>query len=210
MMNRRPRRSGNSILIVTEGRETEPQYFRALRNILRSSFVIERGSGGSFDDIYNLAIKKREERNQESKRKDYIVPYDEVWIVVDSEEVTPTKIGKLDELIDKAKKTKIKIALSYPSFEYWLLLHYVLKMKPYTNADRVIEELRCHIPGYSKNIDNAETMIKERIGNAIYNAEQCRKNHENSGVKHPIPSTDVDLLVRCLNDSTREHLRLFK
>lgn len=209
MMNRRLGRSGDSILIVTEGRETEPQYFRALKNILRSSFVIERGSGGSFDDIYNLAVKKWEERNQESKRKDYIVPYDEVWIVVDSEEVTPTKIERLDKLIDKTKKTKIKLALSYPSFEYWLLLHYVLKMKPYTNADKVIEELRCYIPGYSKNIDNAERMIKEKIKNAIYNAEQCRRNHENRDTEHSVPYTDVDLLVRCLNESTREHLRLF-
>ena len=72
------------ILIVCEGKETEPNYFRGLRDeeVVRQNFIVEvkKGKGGSCLAVVQQAIAEQEKaaaRGQE---------FDEVWCVFDVEQ----------------------------------------------------------------------------------------------------------------------------
>ena len=64
---------------------------------------------------------------------------------------------------------------------------------------------------YSTNEDVAKEVIATFVSKwpeAVGYAEQVRRHHQNAATRAPAnPSTQVDLLVRALNDSALEHLR---
>lgn len=120
------RRYQRSILIVCEGRNTEPLYFRALLKCLRLSTTIEvkvtgdtrhTDPAGLLEDAVNL----REERTKESAQSNVLIPYDDVWIVFDTE--WPGKHLNLPQAINEMQSRGFRVAISKPSFETWFLLH---------------------------------------------------------------------------------------
>ncbi|HCM26950.1 MAG: hypothetical protein A2Z99_04030 [Treponema sp. GWB1_62_6] len=79
--------SGKCILIVTEGKKTEPAYFRALRNLFRLTTVdveIVHPEGTDPVTLTNCAIELKTKRIREA-RQGHTVPYDEIWVVFDLE-----------------------------------------------------------------------------------------------------------------------------
>jgi len=117
---RRLRPEKRTVLIVGEGRETEPNYFTGLRDETdvsdRFAVTVKRGKGFSPEHVLNEAIRHMERaRGQRAE-------YDEVWCVMDVE--GPAKRASLDAARIRAKQNGVQVCLSNPSFEVWLLSHF--------------------------------------------------------------------------------------
>ena len=104
-----------TFLIATEGTQTEPNYFNALKAELEKSnrFNIDislQGKGKSTTALVGKVHRQIAFNNQE---------YDRVWVVFDRDE-----FPDFDEAIQQATEHKINCAWSNESFELWLLLHF--------------------------------------------------------------------------------------
>ena len=117
------------ILIVTEGSQTEPEYFEHYRNRQTNidiRVVGSRTSGGETD--YLSLIRKAVE--YQNKNQISVSEGDSVWVVADGDVNynNPDPITAKDSLLSKARKMAdakgIQIALSNPCFEFWYLLHF--------------------------------------------------------------------------------------
>lgn len=123
-------RSGRRILIVCEGSETEPRYFRALRAELKLGAVDIQVEGESCESApisvvdYALELKARARRQ---------VPYDAVWCVIDRD-----NHESFDRAIDKAAAHGIQVAASVRQFEVWFLLHFVYSTRSWLDGDSLL------------------------------------------------------------------------
>jgi len=195
-------RRGNSlspqktILVACEGKQTEPNYFNALRSTLRHKNIrvlIIPGGENLVTPIYLV-------QNMEAERKklDWDPTNDEAWCVFDIEQVGTQH--SLDQALVFARKHNFQLALSNPAFEYWLLLHFERTDRVFTNATEVINSLSHHIPNYSKSMA-VYRIVQEQTEQAIDNAEFLRSLHKELWEDFPNPSTGVDLLVKKLTQS---------
>jgi len=105
-----------TFLIATEGAQTEPNYFNALKTELEKSnrFNIDisvQGKGKSTTALVSKVHRQIKYNHQE---------YDRVWVVFDRDE-----FPDFDEAIQQAAEHKINCAWSNESFELWLLLHFM-------------------------------------------------------------------------------------
>lgn len=206
---RLPRFSGNTILIATEGEKTEPIYLNGLRDHLElSAAQIEVVHPPATDPIRLVehAIERKKQADRE-KRKGRGVGFDEVRVVFDREAIHDERDLAVPKALRKAEAKGIRVALSNPGFEFWILLHFTKTTKHFADVPQVIKTLKkTHWRDYEKGRQPSSSLIG-RIPAAVTSAQFCRKHHEEcSGDGNP--STDMDLLVRSMNEATREHLRL--
>lgn len=96
------------VLIVCDGKNTEPDYFGQLR--LRSVRVKTIGEGYNTTSLIERAGQLQQEAN-----------YDQVWVVFDRDSFNP---HAFQEAIRLAEKNGFGVAWSNQSFEYWLILHF--------------------------------------------------------------------------------------
>ncbi|MCD4823031.1 MAG: RloB family protein [Phycisphaerae bacterium] len=178
------------VLIVCEGKKTEPKYFNALRREYRGVTVTVKASKGSAPwTVVDQAIKKRE-----NDRAQELEDYDHVWAVFDTE--NPTNNPHLIKAFKKAAKEGIKVAYSNPCFEFWILLHFKKIGRPFLDYDEVKKELIKHYPDYEKGQD-VYSQIKDNTDTAIKNAKAI-DTHQHKDKSNPIdrnPSTKVHDLV---------------
>ena len=151
----------------------------------------------------DFAIAKRDEQKK-AARRGRGVGYDAVWAVFDTERAATNP--RLHEARQKAAAKGIKLAISNPSFEYWLLLHFEYTTALMPKCEQVIAKLKRHIPGYDKAAIPARELMS-RIPAAVGGAAQCRAHHASAQTVGN-PATDVDLLIREMNEATPRHNRL--
>jgi hypothetical protein len=96
------------ILIVCDGRNTEPSYFRQFR--LASAKVVPVGSGNNTMRTVQEAIRLR---NADT--------YDQAWCVFDRDSFPA---ANFDNAVKMALANDLQVAYSNQAFEYWLLLHF--------------------------------------------------------------------------------------
>jgi len=106
--NEKPR-----ILIVCEGKNTEPSYFRQFK--LSSATIEAIGEGFNTLSLVKRAI--------EISRKNR---YDKKWVVFDRDPKpdNPSQATDFNEAIMLAKKNGFGVAYSNQAFEYWIILHF--------------------------------------------------------------------------------------
>ncbi len=180
------------VLIACEGEKTEPYYFLNLikDNKLSGSVVIvphkHTNPSGVLKDLTNHLKTDRE--------------FDYKWIVIDRDENGHTLVD-FNNAIQNAKKQKVSVAYSNPSFEFWYLIHF----NYFTNAlhrDDVIKRLRKnYISDYEKKADNIYQLLLPKQKTAIKNAKKLLKYHEETSGINPAknnPSTTVFELVELL------------
>lgn len=182
-----------TILIVCEGKQTEPNYFNALRNTLRRKNIRVLIVPGGENLVTPLYLVQHMEA--ERQKLDWDPAQDEAWCVFDIEQVGTHP--SLDQALGYARKHNFQLALSNPAFEYWLLLHFECTGRAFTNAAEIIKSLCRHIPNYSKSMA-VFRFVQERIEQALDNAESLRSLQEEDWENFSNPSTGVDLLVRRL------------
>lgn len=140
------------ILIVSEGKVTEPQYLRQFANHCRNSLVeIEIvGGQGVPKTVVEQAIKRRQDSaDLASRENDDNLSFDAVWCIFDADE--HPAIPKAFQL---AQQQGLEIAYSNPCIELWLLLHFQ-EQPGMQDRHKIQEMLKKHLPHYDKKVDFA-------------------------------------------------------
>ena len=155
------RRYRKRFIIAVEGAKTEPQYFAAL-NSRQATVHVEVLNGK--DQSSPQHVLKRMKRHLKAE---FLLKSDEAWLVVDKDQWTDDQLGELHRWAQK--EDNYGLALSNPSFEYWLLLHFE-SGTGISSARACVSRLRKHLPDYDKRID-ARQITRVMIDEAIRRAK---------------------------------------
>lgn len=96
-----------TILIVCEGENTEPSYFRQFR--LSSATIKAVGEGYNTISLVQRAVALAQEKE-----------YDQVWCVFDKDDFSA---NDFNNAIVLAENNNFGVAYSNQAFEYWIILH---------------------------------------------------------------------------------------
>ena len=204
-----------SMMIVCEGEETEPNYFKSFPH--KGVKILVEGTGKNTKTLLNEAIRLWEEKAK------YNEIYESLWIVMDRDSFpqeyynecflkyksVEKKLNKIyKNQLNEGSKITVKIAYSNEAFELWYLLHFDYWSRGISRKE--FEKLLTIRLGkkYKKNdpkIYDAlqelgeKTSYKKGQDFAIKNAKNLRKLANKKDVHNFNPSTSVDLLVKELN-----------
>lgn len=187
------------LLIVCEDEKSSKLYFESFK---RDEKLKRQLSSVDIDVVHPkdhspVGLVNKAKDNKKKAKRDRN-PYDEVWIVLDKD-----GHANLNQALITARDNKIKVALSVMCFEYWILLHFERKKKPFTKCDDIISYIKKeHFNNYEKST-NAYSSLKDKIETAIENAIWLMKQNQNDidrGAKiYDLSAyTDVHILVRKL------------
>ncbi|MGH3680536.1 MAG: RloB family protein [Natronosporangium sp.] len=167
-----------TVLIYCGGVRTEPDYFDGLRErFRRGSVTIKIRQEGIAPVALVRAAAGYRERSSSS--------FDDVWCVVDVDRFD------LDIALAEAYRRNVRLAVSNPCFELWLLLHHADCRAFCRDCAEVERRLRKHVPGYDKaQLDFGH--FAEGVGDAVKRARDL----DRTGAEHRRnPSTSVWRLV---------------
>lgn len=188
----------DKVLIVCEGEKTERHYFQGLRNHYGLNTANVEVCGDCDSDP--LAIV-RYAKQRYGEEKDSGDPYDKVFCVFDKDQ--HAKYAPALDLIASSRPGNCFVSInSVPCFEYWLLLHFDYRTRPYAPlpsnsvANQVITELRQFWPQYEKRAENVFAHLLEQLEFAKNNA--IRALREAQAREDENPSTRVHELVTFL------------
>ena len=201
--------SGRTILVVTEGLKTEPKYLNAVANVLMIralDFEIISPAGTDPITLTKKAIELRQTRLKDSKTT-RLVKYDEVWVCLDLEKPNDIRHQQYQQALQLPGAGNIKFAVSYPCFEFWLLLHFKYSTAPQACCDDMLTEVKKHLPDYVKN-ETPKLDYDRYVPIAVRHAEKIRQHHATAGnIPESNPSTGVDKLIESMNAASREDNR---
>jgi hypothetical protein len=180
------------VLLVTEGTKSEPYYFNAmLKDLSLSSVKVLPSRGSSPTSIIDHA---KEIYDAEPDI------FESIFCIFDKDGHGKSyldAIGRIKDINLHLKEEKFFAITSIPSFEYWFLLHYLYTRSAFQTADKLIKELKNHIPKYEKNFEHY-SLLKEKMEQAVKRAKQSVKDAENEGNEDP--STKIYLVIECLKN----------
>lgn len=191
-------RPGN-YLIVTEGTETEVNYFENISRIIKERFrnniIVEKvdldvkGLGRSTTVLVNEAMKKRSLNPS----------YSDVWVVFDKDDNKD-----FNEAIIFAKENGLNTAWSNECFELWILLHFQ-DLTAAIDRDDYTDKLNTHFKKknlnkgkYEKNIYDIFDVISPYVNIAIKRSNALIADYKSSNIISPTkmnPGTKVQDLV---------------
>lgn len=181
------------ILIVCEGANTEPQYFKQFANVYRNAIVeveIAREHGVPLT-VVRIATELKNQAIEESKRLvDSYLKYDLVWCVFDVDEHP-----RLPEALQMASRNGIEVALSNPCFELWLLLHHRGAPGP-IGRHRAQAMLKKFVANYDKSVDFH--IYQHGYEHAVVRAAQLDSLAESVGEPGKNPTTGVYKLTTAI------------
>ncbi len=197
-----------SMLIVTEGTETEPLYFCGMANYIKAKY-----NGGQINVIDVQGIGKGTRRVVEeaiklASRSPFM--YENVWVAFDKDE-----FKDFDDAIKFAQEQGIKVAWSNQSFEYWLYLHFEYCISAlhrdewFQKVDEIFQERQIGNGCYKKNLGNMFALFSSdgKLKTAIANAKRCEARYKNKLQSQCDPCTTVHHLVSSLKDYLTELLK---
>jgi hypothetical protein len=187
----------DKVLIVCEGKKTEPHYLIALRDHLKLSqanIKIDPNSNSSPTSVVKYA-------------KDLITdsfkdPYDHVFCVIDRDKHADfdTAIAQIKGYKNKDIDTKIHAIVSNPCFEFWILLHFDYTTKLFGISgdspcdDLIKNNLKNFIEDYEKGDKTIMLpIIRSGLEIAVANAKRANKTAKRNNTDNP--TTQMDELV---------------
>jgi hypothetical protein len=120
--------------------------------------------------------------------------FDRVFIVIDRD-THPTYEHALKKLkqFDRAAIEKFTSIVSFPSFEVWILYHFIYTRSPMPSADDVIKKIKACGFNYDKAnnnlFDNTVENLNIAFGNAQRSIKEARVDSEFN------PSTEFSILI---------------
>src|SRR5258708_19043179 len=153
-----------------EGTQTEPQYFGMLKE---KDFLVNINLFPSRQKTQPIQVLIRAKRYIKSNP---LSKNEEVWLVVDIDD--RMKNDFLPLLTWEKESEKHGVAISNPSFEYWLLLHFD-KGNDIKNLKDCQDKLKNHLPLFEKgnvNFQKFRLNLTELIQTAISYARQKHKH----------------------------------
>lgn len=183
-------------IIFMEGKNTEPDYFNAIKRSFAGSLVDIKlyPAVGVPLTIADAAIRYKIDNLRQKNNLSILKKSDEVWVVFDRD----THPG-ISEVNEKCKSADIKIGFSDPCFELWLILHFKDFDRPDNHHD-VQRELEKCCQKYSAK--KGKTMdfisIMEMVPDAEKRAEKQFKRREAEGNPMRPPYTTVYQLTNSI------------
>lgn len=185
----------NSFLIVTEGKRTEPFYFKGMEKQIKEKI------GGVIDvieapviDIHGEGCSTRKliEVTEQLVKEAKII-YQNIWVVFDKDD-----FEDFDEAIKNGIDKGYKIAWSNQAFEYWLYLHFsysdsALHRDEWNKKlDEIFKQYQLGDGKYRKNYEDIYNMVNVYDGVAIaiknakrrmihFNVKKCRPSEYDPG-----------------------------
>ncbi len=169
-------------LIISEGTETEPNYFDEFAKEINKKFpdkikVIPKGKGKGTTDLLQDAIN--EVNNSEITPK-------HVWIVYDKDDYSDDSFDRVKYECDKLNRRNFNIRYhaiwNLPNFEYWILLNFV-KYESKLNKDTCLKKVREFFESkqlgvYNKNnVDNYQKLLPY-LEQGIKNSKEISENYD--------------------------------
>lgn len=153
-------------VVVGEGELTEKGYIGLFSSTTYAiSYTSPRGHhGGSAKKLVQQMREQRKKHAPSTKAAPT-----EYWIIADAEE--ENKNHDLQPLFDWVMEDEDNhLAITYPQFENWLLLHYQTKM----SSMNPVRDMGKYISGYSRsNKSIGKHITEERVRTALDNAESA-------------------------------------
>ncbi|MBN1912122.1 MAG: RloB domain-containing protein [Pirellulales bacterium] len=184
-----------TILIVTEGKVTEPEYIEGFRKAFRNTRVrveIAKGRGVPRTLVETAKELKKEAKDRARQEKDEFLEYDSVWCVFDIDD--HPAVGEVKEM---ARDNGIDLAISNPCFELWLLLHFT-DNPGMQDRTTMRDRLKKFVPGYRKHVDYAT--YSAGYEKAVKRAAQMDDVAEEAGEPHRNPTTGVYKLTELIRE----------
>lgn len=180
------------VLIVCEGAKTEPNYFDDLRHDLRLASANIIVTGDSDPDPrsvveFGLGAYHRDD------------DYDRLYCVFDRDTHPKQNFYAAIKRLKRARGDGVdaRWTVSFPCFEYWILLHFENSARGYTHPNspcsQVIDDVKNHLPNYGKGMQGLYDETKPHLDVAIERAE--RRWGQAKGSDSYNPSTKVHRLV---------------
>lgn len=185
-----------TILIVCEGGNTEPSYFKQFK---LSTAVIETvGEGYNTITLIDRAIQLAQEAD-----------YDQIWCVFDKDDFPS---ANFNNAVFKAQAKGFKVAYSNQAFEYWLILHFEDHQGGAMHRNLYAQKLKAYLQAFGVIYDSDSKIVSEaffevlqskiavtndiRQNIACKRAERNLEHHNHSNPAQAESSTTVHQLVR--------------
>ena len=170
-----------TILVVSEGEVTEPEYIHGLQRACRNPRVtvkVAKEHGVPKTLVKTAKQYKEEAKARATQEKDDNLAYDSVWCIFDIDEHPDVGEAKVT-----ARDNGIDVAISNPCIELWLLLHFSDNPGMQDRAT-IKKKLRKHVPKYDKHVDYATysagyPQAVTRAAKMDQDAEEAREPHRN-------------------------------
>ncbi|MDR0866233.1 MAG: RloB family protein [Candidatus Symbiothrix sp.] len=186
-----------TILIVCEGENTEPSYFKQFR--LSSATIKPVGEGYNTLSLVNRAIQLKKEGS-----------YDQVWCVFDKDDFSDVNFNNAIQI---ATVNGLEAAYSNQAFEYWVILHFDDHQGGQMHRDDYNDKLNKLLKPYNVTYDGKNSKIiteeifelldgmdektkKERKQLAINRAERNYNQFNHTNPAKEESSTTVFKLVK--------------
>jgi hypothetical protein len=182
-----------TILVVSEGKITEPEYIRGLQRACRNPRVTIKiaPEHGVPKTLVDCAKQYKEQAERQAGREgDENLAYDSVWCIFDVDE--HPQVGEAKEM---ARDNGIHLAISNPCFELWLLLHFRDNPGMQDRA-KVKEMLIQHVLKYNKHIDYAT--YAAGCAQAVLRARRMDESAEEANEPGRNPTTGVYKLTEII------------
>lgn len=182
-----------TLLIVCEGLNTEPQYFVEFAKHHRNPRVKVKiaPQHGVPLTLVQVAKQYRDDSLKAARREhDENIAYDSVWCVFDIDEHPNVPQAK-----QVAGASGIKVAVSNPCFELWLLLH--VRDSPGMQHRHAVQQMLKNILGeYNKHIDFGK--FSDGYKQAVARARRLHAIAELAGTPGHNPTTNVHELTESI------------
>ncbi len=196
----RPRR-----LVLCEGL-TEKEYFDGIKSLQRDPLieVIVEGQLGVPLTLVRIAKDRKRQAEKEARtEKDDNLKYDAVWCIFDVDDHPNLPDAKV-----MARDNGIELAISNPSFELWLLLHFRDSpgMQPRDGMRRL---LKGFITDYNKHIALSDLATDDRDFEALHSdavrrARRLDRDATRDNDEHRNPTTGVYRLTESILQVPKE------
>ena len=187
-------------LIVTEGTDTEPKYFEAIKNEINRNFRdrISLEIEGTGDNTVNLFYKAKALAEESPNG------YKHVWIVYDTDDFPADHINLTSTLCEEntTEKTEYHAIWSNQCIELWFLLHFAFYQSDIHRREywpKITEYLtQLNAGEYRKNRDDMYALLKPFMDDAIRNAEKLEMINDGKTPAESAPGTQVHLIIKKL------------
>ena len=219
MRRKKIRRHGNSTLkrahshleprpnfyVFCEGKRTEPDYFRALKDSLTPNSNVNLKFPYVGAVPYTIATHAVEFISRPQRHLRSFNRYDQVWAVFDRD-----SHHKFDEAVRLCKENDVSIGRSNPCFEVWLILH----LQDYDALDDNAQKVKSH---YRKLLRSQKNWKKEgyyqELVKYVEDAEsraihQMKRRYQDNN-EYGVPSTTVGHLtiaIRSVNEQYQKRM----
>lgn len=187
------------VLVVCEGRVTEPQYFDAFRREEENQLVevlIDSEGGAPKTLVERAAIRKKNSEEEARRERDENLKYDEIWCVFDVDQHP-----HIPDARQQARDNGINLAISNPCFELWLLLHF-REQNAHIERKPVATLLRTHIRNYHKHVPFE--VLRDGYTEAVQRAKLLDRRRAEIDTESGNPSTSVYLLTERIREFGRK------